>query len=49
MTRVFGIVTQLQTYGEPLEKNIVVQKILRCLNKFFSMVVTAIEEEKYLS
>ena len=28
MTRVSGIVTQFQTYGEPLEQKIVVQKIL---------------------
>ena len=43
MTRVSGIVTQFQTYGELLE-----QKILRCLTKKFSMVVTAIEEAKDL-
>ena len=33
MTRVSGIVTPFQTYGEPLEKNFVVQKILRCLSQ----------------
>ena len=33
MTKVSGIVIQFQTYGEPLEQNIVVQKILRCLTK----------------
>ena len=49
MTRVLGIVTQFQTYGEPLEQKIVVQKILRCLTKKFSMVVTSIEEAKDLS
>ena len=41
--------TQFQTYGEPLEQNIVVQKILKCLIKKFVMVVTTIEEEKDLS
>ena len=46
MTRVSGIVTQFQTYGETLEHNIVVQNILRCLTKKFAMVVIAIEEEK---
>ena len=49
MTRVSSLVTQFQTYGEPLEQNIVVQKILLCLTKKFAMVVTAIEEEKYMS
>ena len=49
MTRVSGIVTQFQTYGELLEKKVVVQKIVRCLTKKFSMVVTSIEEEKYMS
>ena len=46
MTRVLGIVTQFQTYGEPLEQKIIVQKILWCLTKKFSMVVTSIEEER---
>ena len=49
MTRVSGIVAQFQAYGEQLEQKIVVQKILRCLTKKFAMVVTVIEEEKYLS
>ena len=49
MTRVLSLVTQFQTYGEPLEQKIVLQKILQCLTKTFSMVVTAIEEGKYLS
>ena len=49
MTRVSGIVAQFQTYGEPLEQKIIVQKILRCLTKKFAMVVTAIEEAKDLS
>ena len=49
MTRVSGIVTQFQTYGEPLEQKIIVQKILRSLTKKFAMVVTAIEEAKYMS
>ena len=49
MTKVSGLVTQFQTYGEPLEQKIVVQKILRCLTKKFAMVVTAIEEAKDLS
>ena len=49
MTRVSSIVTQFQTYGEPLEQKIVVQKILRCLTKKFAMVVASIEEGKYLS
>ena len=49
MTRVSGIVTQFQTYGEPLEQKIIFQNILRCLTKKFAMVVTSIEEAKYLS
>ena len=49
LTRVSGLVTQFQTYGEPLEQKIVVQNILRCLTKKFAMVVTAIEESKDLS
>ena len=49
ITRVSRLVTQFQTYGEPLEQQIIVQKILRCLTKKFAMVVTAIEEEKDLS
>ena len=48
-TRVSGLVTQFQTYGEPLEQKIVVQNILQCLTKKFAMVVTAIEEAKDLS
>ena len=31
MTRVLGIVTQFQNYGEPLEHKVVVQNIVRCL------------------
>ena len=49
MTRVSSIVTQFQAYGEPLEQKVIVQKILWCLTKKFSMVVTAIEEAKDLS
>ena len=49
ITRVSGIVTQFQTYGEPLEQNILVKKIIRCLTKKFVMVVTGIEETKDLS
>ena len=49
MTRVSGIVTQFQTYGEPLEQKVTVQNILRCLTKKFAMVVTAIEEAKDMS
>ena len=49
MTRVLGIVTQFQTYGEPIEQKIVVHNILRHLTKNFAMVVTAIEEAKNLS
>ena len=49
MARVSGIVTQFQTYGEPLEHKVVVQKILRCLTKKFSRVVVAIEEANDLS
>ena len=49
LTRVSGIVTEFQTYGEALEQKIIVQKILRCLTKNFFMVVTAIEEAKDLS
>ena len=47
--RVSGLMTQFQTYGEPLEQNIVVQNILKCLSKKFAMVVTSIEEGKDLS
>ena len=49
MTRVLGIITQFQTYGEPLEQKVVVQKILRCLTEEFYMVVIAIEEANYMS
>ena len=49
MTRVLGIVTKFQTYGKPLEHKVIVQKILRCLTKKFSMVVTVVEEAKDLS
>ena len=49
MSRVSGIVTQFQTYGQLVEKKIVVQNILRCLTKKFAMVVTSIEEAKDLS
>ena len=49
MTRVSGFVPQFQTYGEALEKMIVVQKILQCLTKKFTMLVIAIEEAKDLS
>ena len=41
MTRVSGIVTQFQTYGEPIEQKVFFQKILRCLTKKFSMAVVA--------
>ena len=44
MTRVSGIVTQFQTYGKPLEQN-----IIWCLTKNFAMVVISIEEAKGLS
>ena len=43
MTRISGIVTQFQTYGEFIEQKVVVQNIFRCLTKKFSMVVTSIE------
>ena len=49
MTRVLGIVTQFQTYGKTLEQKVVIQKIIRCLTNKFVMVVTTIEEAKYLS
>ena len=46
MTRASGIVTQFQTYGEPLEHKVVVQNILRCITKKFSMIETTIELKK---
>ena len=49
MTRVSRLVTQFQTYGQLLEQKIVVQNILRCLTKKFSMVVATIEEAKDIS
>ena len=49
MNRVSRIVTQFQTYDETLEHKIVVRKILWCLTKKFAMVVTTIEEAKYIS
>ena len=49
MTRVSGIITQFQTYVEPLEQKIVFQNILRCLTKKFSMVMIVIKEAKDLS
>ena len=48
MTQFLGIVIQFQTYGKVMEQK-VVQKILICLTKKFSMVVTAKEEAKDIS
>ena len=49
MTQFLGIVIQFQTYGKVIEQKVVVQKILICLTKNFSMVVTAKEEAKDIS
>ena len=49
MTQFLGIVIQFQTYGKVIEQKVVVQKILICLTKNFSMVVTPKEEAKDIS
>ncbi|KAK3027213.1 hypothetical protein RJ639_040802 [Escallonia herrerae] len=49
LSRVSGIVSQMKSYGEKLEDEIVVAKVLRSLTTKFDHVVAAIEESKDLS
>ncbi|KAH0661898.1 hypothetical protein KY284_026829 [Solanum tuberosum] len=49
MSRVSGIVNHMKTYGENVNNETVVSKVLRSLTKGFDHVVAAIEESKDLS
>ena len=49
LSRVYGIVSHMKTYGESLSNEIVVSKVLRSLTSDFDHVVAAIEESKDLS
>ena len=49
LSRVFGLVSHMKTYGEPVSNEIVVSKVLRTLTTDFDHVVAAIEESKDLS
>ena len=46
MTKVMGIVNQLQMNGEEIEDQRIVEKILRCLPKKFGMIVTVFESRE---
>ena len=48
-THVIGIVNQIRSHGETLEERRIVEKILRSLPSKFDVIVTTIEETKYLS
>ncbi|KAK3032215.1 hypothetical protein RJ639_036145 [Escallonia herrerae] len=48
-SRVSGIVSQMKSYGEKLDDEIVVAKVLRSLTTKFDHVVAAIEESEDLS
>ena len=43
MTKVMGVVNQLQMNGEELDDQRIVEKVLRCLPKKFDMIVTVFE------
>lgn len=49
LSRVSGIVNQMKSYGETIDNERVVSKVLRSLNKEFRHVVAAIEESKDLT
>ena len=49
MAQVMGIVNQLNTYGENIEDQRVVERVLRSLSSKFDLKVAAIEEAKDLS
>ncbi|XP_010686133.1 uncharacterized protein LOC104900415 [Beta vulgaris subsp. vulgaris] len=49
LSRVSGIVNQMKSYGEIIENEKVVSKVLRTLHKDFRHVVAAIEESKDFS
>ena len=46
MTQVMGMVNQLNTYGEKIEDQRVVERVLRSLPHKFDLKVAAIEEAK---
>jgi len=49
MTRVMTNVNYLNTHGEEMENQKVIENVLRTLAIKFDVVVTTIEEAKYLS
>ena len=49
LSRVFGIVSYMKTYGENVSSETIVCKVLRSLITDFNYVVVAIEESKDLS
>ncbi|XP_047256241.1 uncharacterized protein LOC124888999 [Capsicum annuum] len=49
MSRVSGVVNHMKTYGENVNNETVMSKVLRSLTKIFDHVVAAIEESKDLS
>eukprot|EP00253_Pinus_taeda_P025358 PITA_25358 len=49
LIHVIGMVTQIRTHGEILEKRRIVEKLLRILPSKFDVIVTTIEETKDLS
>ena len=49
LSRVSGIVNQMKSYGETIDNERVVSKVLRSLNREFKHVVVAIEESKDLT
>ncbi|GJW00664.1 hypothetical protein Tco_1555915 [Tanacetum coccineum] len=49
IARVLGIVSQMRAYGDKVDDEVVVAKILRSLSSKFDHVVAAIEESKDLS
>lgn len=48
LSRVFGIVNKIKSYGEIIDNGWIVSKVLRTLHKDFQLVIAAIEESKDL-
>ena len=48
-TLLIGLVTQMRSHGETIEKRRIVEKILRSLPSRFDVIVATIEETKDLS